>query len=695
MKNYSIVLTSLVYILVGTNTAFSQWVQTNSFYGGYFTSFAVYNTTIFAGAYGDGLFFSTNNGASWTKTNLDDGTWINALAVSPNGTGNVNIFVGANGGAVGEKKGVILSTDNGRTWTEATTGLTNTNVTALAVLSNRTGGTDLFAATNGGGLFRSSDNGTSWTESDSGLGHPYIATLIVSGTNIFAGANYGGVFVSTNNGTNWSLVGSGLTNDHITALTVSEDGTSLFAGTDGGGVFLSTNNGAYWTSASSGLTNSHVRALVVSGKNIFAGTDGGGVFLSTDNGTTWNPVNTGLNFPYVRAFGVVPNGTAGINIFAGTWGNGIFLSTNNGANWTSVNSGLICRCVNTLAAYDSNIFVGTNGCGAFESTDDGASWSQINGGVTFPNVYALGVVPNDHGGKNLVAGSGGIFLSSDNGSSWILTTPNYRPGDVHAFAMLRSESGETKIFAGDNNMDNPNAHVVQIYLSKDEGFTWVQFGVDINASRVNALAVSDTNLFVGTDNRGIFLTADGGMTWTPRNNGLTDACINALTVFTDSAGNVSIFAATNSGIFVSTDNGLSWNLAYADPVSTQAQALAICRRDMLAGASAKVWKRPLSEMVTAVETKGNNFLTQFSLSQNYPNPFNPSTNISFTILSKSFVSLKVFDALGREVSVIISEELSAGSYLRSWNAQGMASGIYFCRLQASSFTETKKLVLLR
>jgi hypothetical protein len=85
----------------------------------------------------------------------------------------------------------------------------------------------------------------------------------------------------------------------------------------------------------------------------------------------------------------------------------------------------------------------------------------------------------------------------------------------------------------------------------------------------------------------------------------------------------------------------------------------------------------------------------FSLQQNYPNPFNPSTMISFSIPSKGFVSLKVFDLLGREVVIIISEEMSAGNHTQQWNAKDLSSGVYFYRLQAGSFSETKKLVLLR
>jgi hypothetical protein len=83
------------------------------------------------------------------------------------------------------------------------------------------------------------------------------------------------------------------------------------------------------------------------------------------------------------------------------------------------------------------------------------------------------------------------------------------------------------------------------------------------------------------------------------------------------------------------------------------------------------------------------------LLQNYPNPFNASTTITFRVPSKLPVILKIFDVLGREVFNLVSEELSAGTYSRQWNAEGMASGIYFYRLQAGSFTEIKKLILLR
>ena len=87
--------------------------------------------------------------------------------------------------------------------------------------------------------------------------------------------------------------------------------------------------------------------------------------------------------------------------------------------------------------------------------------------------------------------------------------------------------------------------------------------------------------------------------------------------------------------------------------------------------------------------------TSFTLSQNYPNPFNPTTTISFRLPQRLFVTLKVFDVMGREISTIVSETLSPGNYSRQWSAENFGSGVYFYRLQAGTYSDTKKLLFLK
>jgi hypothetical protein len=85
----------------------------------------------------------------------------------------------------------------------------------------------------------------------------------------------------------------------------------------------------------------------------------------------------------------------------------------------------------------------------------------------------------------------------------------------------------------------------------------------------------------------------------------------------------------------------------------------------------------------------------YSLSQNYPNPFNPSTKITYSVANAGIVTLKIYDILGREVSTLVNEEKSAGKYEVNFNASSFASGVYFYQINAASFIQTKKMVLIK
>jgi hypothetical protein len=85
----------------------------------------------------------------------------------------------------------------------------------------------------------------------------------------------------------------------------------------------------------------------------------------------------------------------------------------------------------------------------------------------------------------------------------------------------------------------------------------------------------------------------------------------------------------------------------------------------------------------------------FALIQNYPNPFNPTTTIKIAIPKSSFISLKVYDLLGREVATLVNEEKTAGNYEAEFNGSTLSSGIYFYKLQTENYTEVKKMILLK
>jgi len=96
-----------------------------------------------------------------------------------------------------------------------------------------------------------------------------------------------------------------------------------------------------------------------------------------------------------------------------------------------------------------------------------------------------------------------------------------------------------------------------------------------------------------------------------------------------------------------------------------------------------------------IKSEGNNVPEDFKLFQNYPNPFNPVTNIKFDIPKSTFVELTVYNLLGSKVEVLVSRVLESGNYTVDWDASKYSSGIYFYKLSADNFVQTRKMTLIK
>lgn len=98
---------------------------------------------------------------------------------------------------------------------------------------------------------------------------------------------------------------------------------------------------------------------------------------------------------------------------------------------------------------------------------------------------------------------------------------------------------------------------------------------------------------------------------------------------------------------------------------------------------------------TGVSSQSSIPPVQFRLEQNYPNPFNPSTTFEYTIIKPTHVRIRLYDDVGREVKTIVDQQMQPGAYKASFDGAKLASGVYFCRMQAGNFTEVRKVVLLK
>ena len=174
---------------------------------------------------------------------------------------------------------------------------------------------------------------------------------------------------------------------------------------------------------------------------------------------------------------------------------------------------------------------------------------------------------------------------------------------------------------------------------------------------------------------------------------MADTYVTALAV-----SGASLFAGTyhNGGVFLTTDNGARWTAVNDGLTNRDIGALAVSEANLFVGIyGTGIWRRPLAEMVLSVNPAMSQLPPEFLLHQNYPNPFNPNTTIKYELPKTSHVSLSVYDILGREVSVLVNERKDAGVYEVKFDGSNLASGVYFYRLQAGDFTQTKRLLLLK
>jgi hypothetical protein len=196
----------------------------------------------------------------------------------------------------------------------------------------------------------------------------------------------------------------------------------------------------------------------------------------------------------------------------------------------------------------------------------------------------------------------------------------------------------------------------------------------------------------------LWKSTDAGERWTDITGSLPDVPATAVAV--DPASSRHLYAGTDLGVFASTDGGTSWN-AYNTglPEAVIVADLVISpsnRTLRLASHSNGVFDRlllPISPV--AVADAGGSIPSMFSLAQNYPNPFNPVTRIRFTIADRQLTIVTVADLLGKEVATLVHEVKEPGTYEITFDATGLASGIYLYRMTAGGFTQTKKMIAVK
>ena len=447
----------------------------------------------------------------------------------------------------------------------------------------------------------------------------------------------------------------------------------------------------------------------------------GTILRTTDGGNTWTSQSSGTT-SYLSAVSFADLNTGTV---VGQYGT-ILRTTNGGTTWISQSTGStqILRGVSFIDEFNGTS-VGESGT-ILRTTDGGTVWSLQSSG-TSNTLQGVSFVDANIG--TVVGESGTILRTIDGGSTW-----------------TSQPSGTTEWLNSVSFTDANNGTAVGlrgiIRRTTDGGNTWTsQTVVTLRAQSSNLYGVSFTDIDNGTavgsgvtgDLGGkIFRTTDGGTTWIQESSGTWNE-LYAVS-FTDANNGTVVgqggkilrypipeLSITFPNLRENLIMGQTYDILWADNISENVKIVLLkagvnvrtiasntpsdgifswtVPADLLSGSDYKI--KIVSGTTHSVKDESDRKFSistlenELALNQNYPNPFNPSTKIKYTIPFEAVVSLVVYNVLGEVVAELVNTNQPAGSYEVNFNASELSSAIYFYKLQAGTFVETKKMILMR
>lgn len=650
---------------------------------------------------GGRILRTTNAGSIWTEQ--PTGTSVELYSIT-----FVNAYIAI---AVGSNGVILRSTDAGLMWAARPSNVTS-DLRSISFFDSNVGvivGAD-------GTMLRTTDAGFSWEPQQ--VGTSEILWSVVS-ANANVGYAVGGstsafVLKTTNAGMSWNRVMEG-SPFQLRSIDASDLNNATAVG-EGGTILRTTDGGRSWTMQQSGVSSTLLSVSCVDESTAFSA--GGSVILrTTDGGLHWvsQPIfflysvralqmqnrlvgtAVGTQSPHTLILRTVTGGQwgwtpaqsgtrnalrgihcASVDVAVAVGDSGTILYTSDGGRtWISQNSGTRRKLADVfLTSISAGFAVGDSGT-ILRTTNSGATWENLFP----PTVNNLSSVHFLNADVGVVVGDGGIILRTTNrGETWTSqqsgTTMHLQT--VHFYDAMRGVAAPAPL-PGNN----------ALLWTTDAGVTWDRVPV---SPTIYAAAMTGPESAIGIGWSLIRRTTNRGLTWG-----------DSLWINTPPFG-IAIFGS-HDGVVVgrtglilrTTDGGATWvDQSSSGYIGTlNAVSLASSLVGIAVGYEGMILRTSTGGLATPVMEYRSETPTFTLLEQNYPNPFNPSTTIHFTLPHASRVRLTVFDILGRETAVLLDGHVESGKHSIVWNASGRASGVYFYRLEAGKFTETRKLLLLR
>ncbi len=593
-------------------------------------------------------------------------------------------------------------------WSALGSGI-NGEVKALIVYNN-----ELYA----GGQFSSPGNniakwnGSTWQNLGQGTDGEVLAFTLF-GSDLAVGGDFGHAGGSGNdanniakwNGTSWGTYGNGLSGsgDRVSALTV-------FAGNlVAGGRFDVTSannvakwNGSSWQSFNNNDFEDRVQALKVFNGELYVG----GRFQSVGsvnnskyivkwNGSAWVSVGGGLNDGDVEAFEVYKNTLVAAGNFRVT-GTNLYvdrIAQWTGSQWQRMLTGMDDRTIglHTVNGTDTVLYA------AGEFTSAGGKWSYFTAkwGL-FTTSTVSGTVR--HANTDSLVSSGKVKIIRYDVITRevvVVDSANFINGRYTLPKVPKSEGDLRVIIFPDDELDSSvdTSYVPTYYPST---LVWTEAGT---VNPVNNLDSVNVKVFPRIPAGPMMNSAAFSISGSVFLNiilpppGITSVPYwkNSI-VYLKKNGNFIKYASTNEqqqyqihGLNAGTYDMIVVRLGY----EYETRQVTIGTQNL----TENFYLDTLNAI--GITNINSNTPKTYALRQNYPNPFNPLTNIEFNLPAAGFVTINIYNVLGKEVGMLVNQNLKAGIYNVDFDASGLPSGVYFYRLQTETFTETKKMILIK
>ncbi|MBX7044785.1 MAG: T9SS type A sorting domain-containing protein [Ignavibacteria bacterium] len=681
----------LLLSLLSTSNILSQWINPSP-YGMVKTSAGFYvnpSKTYIAGDNGN-IYYTPNYGQNW---NLNINTKTDNLK-------NIFMLSASKGFASGDN-GKILRTTDGFSWSEIFTAV-NSHLYGLYFTDENTG----YSGGGNGGLYKTTNSGNNWLSISYSDRSIYSIQFINSNTGFIA--EFGRITKTTNAGLNWNVISDTSVHSPQKIFFLNEN-TGYAAGI--GELCKTTNGGVSWVrkytfsdictglyfidSQTAFLTAGYGAAKTTNGGDTwtfttFSGSHGitgvvfmnattgvvfessGKIFRTTDAGATWKTTSnyfTDADITDAKYYGTKKG-------WACAHGNFLYKTTNSGINWDTVSLG--SNAIENIAIADSmNLWGFNNSLTIGRSTNGGANWSFQT--YPFANSISSGKFLNKSTGW-ICGGYGNIYLTTNGGNNWT-------DASIGSDASIR----KVQFINAQTGWACKDGGFYRLYKTTNGGVNWT--GSFINADGYGkAVQFIDANTGYFLADSYIAKTTDGGNIWVSNPLGFSGA--RDLFFY---GSNFGYCLVGSNKLYRTIDGGSNWGLEFE-------RSNIYNINSMYFGGQMKIWfggtyGSIISHTISPVDLirQTSALANNYSLSQNYPNPFNPSTKINYELKNTNYVSLKVFDLLGKEVASLVNEKQNAGSYAVDFNSAeyNLPSGIYFYTFTAGDFKETRKMVLIK